>query len=74
MKNIKLNELPSQEYLQSLYKYDPETGEVRCKERPRESFKNNHSYTYFLNKTLLNPVGTSKGDGYLIVSIDGVLH
>lgn len=60
MKNNNAVELPTTEYLNTILRYEPETGLVYWKERPRESFKNNNLYSFFINKTLPKPAGTIK--------------
>lgn len=74
MKNNNAIELPSAEYLNTILRCDYDTGVVYWKERPREDFKNQKLYSYFINNTLPNPAGTNKGDGYLIIWLDGKLY
>lgn len=65
----------TQEYVRSLFDYDPETGVLTWIERPREHFSTDRSW----NSTNARMVGTEAGvrlncDGYQEVGIDGKLY
>lgn len=65
----------TQEYVRSLFDYDPETGVLTWKERPREHF----SSARIWNSTNTRCAGKAtsqreNSDGYLEVGIDGFLY
>lgn len=65
----------TQEYVRSLFDYDPETGVLTWKERPREHFNSNRSWNSTNSRCAGKPTGQrANSDGYLEVCIDGFLY
>lgn len=60
-------EMPSQEFLCERFEYNPETGIVIWKNRPRHHF-NGRGYEIFKSKCVGKPVGSYK-NGYFIIGI-----
>lgn len=68
----KTNELPSQEYLQSIFNYNSETGDLTWKERPREHFSSDFKFNHHNNRIGTNAKGTMKTSGRTIIIDEGV--
>lgn len=65
----------TQEYVRSLFEYDPETGVLTWKERPREHFSSDRIWNGTNTRCAGRPTGRrANSDGYLDVCIDGVLY
>jgi hypothetical protein len=65
--------LPSVDYLRECFVYDPASGELRWKERPREHFVSDRSHGWW-NKRFAGKVAGSIDRGYCRISIDAVDH
>ena len=63
--------LPSQSYLQECFDYDPKTGELRWRARPRGHFTTDPSWRCFLTRDAKKVAGYIHPQGYLEVTIDG---
>ena len=66
----------SQEYLNECFKYNPKTGAMRWKERPRYHFKTKHGQNIFNAQRAGNLTGlcflkSSSGKKYLVIRIGG---
>lgn len=61
----KVNPLPPREYLNECFEYNPETGELKWKRRPREHFASLHSYNrwHTINEGKMAGYKSSKSDG-----------
>lgn len=72
MGKIKRITLPSQEYLKECLNYNPLTGLLHWKERPREHFKTAHGWNIF-NSKFANKIAMNqkRKDGYLSGGLDG---
>lgn len=69
---IKKNELPSQEYLKECFDYNPETGELFWKERPRYHFKTEAGWKSFNTQFAGKLTFRSKcGSGYYFGKLNG---
>lgn len=69
-----INELPEQSYLQECLDYNPETGDVKWKERPLHHFKNQHDKNWFTTRYTGYIIGTGKkrdGINYLTITLKG---
>ncbi len=66
--------LPPVEYLHECFAYDPETGVLTWKERPREHFSRPGSHLNFLTRWAGRSAGAQSKLGYLHVGVDGTLH
>lgn len=65
----------TQEYVRSLFDYDPETGVLTWKERPREHFSTDRAWNSTNARCAWKPTGQRPtSDGYLEVCIDGRLY
>lgn len=62
------NSLPDQAYLAECFTYDPETGVLRWRDRPRHHFK---SYAAWLGCRNAGKIAGTKGGGYILVSVGG---
>jgi hypothetical protein len=62
--------LPSQEFLRECFLYDPETGVLSWKVRPREHFTTNRAYGMWNTRYAGKPVCVEKS-GYLYVGLVG---
>lgn len=62
--------LPSVEYLRQCFSYDPETGTLTWRERPRDHFRRDNSWRNFNNRFVGKPAGTPHarpdGNGYCV--------
>lgn len=66
-----MNQLPSVDYLHQCFTYNPESGVLTWKVRPRDHFASEWSWTVF-NKTWAgNETGTPSKHGYLKVCLNG---
>jgi hypothetical protein len=63
--------LPSKEYLEECFTYNPETGKLYWKVRPLDHFKNEHGWKTFNNQCAGKIALNSPSNGYFIGSIDG---
>lgn len=64
----------SQEYLRSIFDYNPETGELTRKVRPRAHFSCDRTFNLYNQKRANSKVSTRNGGGYLIAVVDNVIH
>ena len=67
--NVKV--LPSVEYLRACFDYDPETGELRWRQRPPEHFATKNAWAVWNAKHAGDPAGSLHRGGYYYVSIAG---
>lgn len=67
---MRIRELPSQEYLKECFDYDPETGLLTWKIRPREHFKNERSFNSFNGRFVGNVALNSVSRGYCGGTLD----
>ncbi|MFA5925241.1 MAG: HNH endonuclease [Methylococcaceae bacterium] len=65
----KYKELPSQEFLQECFTYDPDTGILTWKVRPRHHFTTEHSFKVFNTKFSNKKAGGIAGRGYINVLV-----
>lgn len=63
--------LPSQAYLRECFDYDPATGVLRWRERPREHFGTIRGWRVFNSKFAGRECATVNSDGYVKVWING---
>jgi hypothetical protein len=63
----------TQDYVRSLFEYDPETGVLTWKERPREHFNSARGRNIF-NARFAGKAAGSTSDGYIQICIDGDLY
>ena len=66
--------LPSQEYLRQCFDYDPETGILRWRERPREHFRTDRGCLIFNWRFAGKAAGTLSKRGYVGVHLRGHPH
>lgn len=62
-------DLPSVDYLRACFAYDPETGLLTWKTRPREHFSSSTGYGNFKSRYAGKPAGTLHNSGYLQVGV-----
>lgn len=67
---MKVNELPTQEYLVECFKYNPETGLLTWNERPLYHFKTNKIAKWWNSRYPNKNVGNYRKDGYKRTSIE----
>jgi len=63
--------LPSQAYLIQCFEYDPLTGVLAWRERPRDHFKSQQAWNASNTKCQGKPI-VCKSDGYLVAGLGGV--
>lgn len=63
-------DLPSVEYLRECFDYDPETGILTWKERPRSHFSTDAGHKTFNSQVAGTPVRKKERDGYLTLGIN----
>jgi HNH endonuclease len=68
-----IKQLPSADYLHACFTYDPDTGELRWKRRPREHFPTAKGWRVFNGNFAGQLAGTIVG-GYYSVGINGSLY
>ncbi|MNK14266.1 AP2 domain protein [compost metagenome] len=69
---MKYKTLPTQEYLEECFTYDPETGLLYWKERPLHHFKNEHGWNTFNSKYSNKQAFTCRdANGYFVGTLDG---
>tara|TARA_R110000851_G_C12889568_1_gene546964 strand:+ start:183 stop:755 length:573 start_codon:yes stop_codon:yes gene_type:complete len=73
MKNRAQNQ-PTQEYLKSIFQYNPETGDLYWKVRPLNHFKNSHGMNVFNARFSNNKAGSPNDFGYIMVGINGKIY
>jgi HNH endonuclease len=66
-----IRKLPSAEYLRECFDYDPETGELRWKRRPREHFPTTNSWAVNNARQAGKAAGSLTYKGYCSVMIAG---
>jgi hypothetical protein len=66
--------LPSPDVLRQLFTYDPETGSLVWRNRPREMFKNKQAFGAWNSKYVGQPAKCIASDGYLTVRINEVAY
>lgn len=66
-------ELPSQEELLELFKYDPDTGELWHRTRKRERFKKEHHWKAWNTRFAGKKAGHLSPSGYIRTKLDGRL-
>lgn len=72
---MKYKALPTQEYLLECFTYDPETGLLYWKERPRKHFKTLRGYRTFNSQNSGTCAFTAKDKNYYFVgTLDGIRH
>lgn len=62
--------LPATDYLHQCFHYDPEKGELRWRERPREHFTSSRIHALWNKRWAGKPVGSPTPKGYLHTSLD----
>jgi hypothetical protein len=60
----------TQDYVRSLFEYDPETGVLTWKERPKEHFTSDRIWKGTNTRCAGKVAGKANQDGYIIVGID----
>lgn len=68
-----IRELPPVEYLRACFDYDPETGELKWKRRPREHFATDQSYGRW-NTLFAGKAAGGFDKGYCRICIDAITH
>lgn len=68
------NDLPSVVYLNECFRYEPKTGKLFWKLRPREHFHDSQRWHSWNSNYSGREAGTHHGDGYRSVSIDSVRY
>ena len=72
---IKFKKLPSAKYLRRCFEYNPETGQVFWKKRPRSHFSSKRGWNSFNAKHAGNQAFTSRNaDGHMMTILDYVLY
>jgi hypothetical protein len=74
MRTTKSKPLPSIEYLLECFAYDPETGALTWRSRPREHFGTERAWRACNARDAGAVAGSLNSDGYLRVGIDGALY
>jgi len=69
----KAKALPSQEYLQECFHYEPTTGKLFWKDRPREHFNSSRGYKNFKLQFAGKEVTSKSRNGYVYPCVDGRL-
>ncbi len=64
-------DLPSVDYLRACFAYDPETGVLTWRERPREHFKNDGAWRYCNNRLAGRSAGSITSEGYVSIHVAG---
>ncbi|QIG68263.1 HNH endonuclease protein [Rhizobium phage RHph_Y1_10] len=64
----------TQEYVRSLFEYDPETGVLTWKERPREHFSSDRIWRGTNTRCVGKAAGGLDTNGYVEVGIDGKIY
>jgi hypothetical protein len=64
----------TQEYLNSILRYDPKTGFLYWKVRPLHHFKNSHGMNIFNSRFSKSKAGSPSAFGYITVGINGKNH
>lgn len=72
-------ELPTADYVRSILHYEPETGELRWRERPVTHFRATGGRTAehacaVWNARYAGAVAGTDGDGYILIGIDGRIY
>ena len=67
----KFKNLPSQQYLQACLTYDPETGKLHWRTRPREQFPNSRVWQMWNTRFAGRVVGSIRW-GYLCICLDSI--
>lgn len=62
--------LPSQEYLRECFDYDPETGELRWRERPLHHFETERYWQTWNKRFAGKLAGCSREDGRWLIRVD----
>jgi hypothetical protein len=68
---LKTSKFPSQEYLKACFSYNPLSGLLRWKKRPREHFKSDLAFHRFNALFADNHAGYKDDKGYISVYMDG---
>lgn len=68
------NELPPQEYLNECFDYNPETGILIWKHRPRYHYQSNNNYIGSNKRFVGTIAGKIKDNGYLTVKVNDVTY
>lgn len=63
--------LPDQSYLRECLDYDPETGLLLWKPRPRHHFKTDHEFSRWNTRYRGTPAGSLHSDGYIKFHLNG---
>lgn len=72
MKNVKT--LPSAQYLNELFFYNPEEGNLIWRERPASHFKNENACKRWNGRMAGTIAGSRDSDGYIVIRIDGISY
>ena len=65
--------LPAQAYLRQCFDYDPQTGVLTWRDRPREHFNTDQSHKCWTTKWPGKPAGSPNCKGYMQVGLVGTL-
>ena len=63
--------LPSPELLRKLLRYEPDTGKLFWRERDRELFETNKSFSIWNKRNANRETGTINAHGYVLVRVSG---
>lgn len=68
---VRVRKLPSAEYLKECFDYNPATGELTWRERPRSHFVSDAAWRTINARCAGKPAGTPTKNGYYALQLDG---